>query len=224
MAPRQACPEDVLQWIPWYPDEGLSERQRGAVEAHAADCPRCREEIGLVLGTSQGTGEVPDAEGTLASLWKRIEASSPEPEAAPAPTRRPMAPAARAPRRPRPVGRGGVPAVVAAAALLLVAGAGVVAGLVLSQPGEPVFRTAAEAGAPARAADGPLLEVVFANDAPASRIREALRTLDAQIVAGPTALGRFRVQLPAGADAAAAAERLRSEESDVALFAQPSGP
>ena len=27
------CPMDVLGWIPWYPDQGLGDAERGAVEA-----------------------------------------------------------------------------------------------------------------------------------------------------------------------------------------------
>ena len=41
------CPPDILELIPWYPEDGLSDAERGAVEAHAACCPECRPIRGM---------------------------------------------------------------------------------------------------------------------------------------------------------------------------------
>ena len=48
---ESGCPEDVLAAIAWYPD-GLDAERRGAVEAHAADCSVCREELSFLRGES----------------------------------------------------------------------------------------------------------------------------------------------------------------------------
>ena len=66
--PREACPPDVLEWIPWYPDQGLNDRQRGTVEAHAAGCADCREEISLVLGKATVTATSDTGEFRFAAL------------------------------------------------------------------------------------------------------------------------------------------------------------
>jgi len=83
-----------------------------------------------------------------------------------------------------------------------------------------VYRTATALPAATRA-EGPELEVVLRSDATASQLQTALRAIDAELVAGPTALGRYRVRLPAGADASAAATALRAPETGVASFAEP---
>ena len=63
-ARRMRCPADVLGWIPWYADGGLTERERGAVEAHAAECADCRAELDIVAGRAWSVDgiELPDAE------------------------------------------------------------------------------------------------------------------------------------------------------------------
>jgi len=86
--------------------------------------------------------------------------------------------------------------------------------------GSATYRTATAPPAAARAA-GPELEIVLRSDATASQFNAALRALDAELVAGPTELGRYRVRLPIGADASAAATALRAPETGVASFAEP---
>ena len=86
----------------------------------------------------------------------------------------------------------------------------------------PVFCTIVNTWVPIEMA--PALDVVFADGAPAARITELLRALGGEIAAGPTPLGRYRVRLPAGSDAAAAARRLRSEGAGVVLLAEPALP
>lgn len=75
-APRAQCPEQVLAWIPWYADGLLSERERGAVEAHAAVCADCRTELDIVSGAPwacEGV-ELPDAERIFDEISARIAA------------------------------------------------------------------------------------------------------------------------------------------------------
>ena len=64
--------------------------------------------------------------------------------------------------------------------------------------------------------------MVFREDAKAEEIHSALRAVGGQIVAGPTQLGVYRVQLGTGADLTAAAQSLRGDELGVATFAEPS--
>lgn len=77
-ARRSRCPEDVLGWIPWYADGGLTAREKGAVEAHAALCGDCRAEIDIVAGAPwafEGI-ELPDADRLFGEITARIEAGN----------------------------------------------------------------------------------------------------------------------------------------------------
>ena len=75
---RARCPESVLGWIPWYADGGLTEQERGAVEAHAAECGECRAELDIVAGAPWSTVdlELPDAERLFDEITARIEAEA----------------------------------------------------------------------------------------------------------------------------------------------------
>jgi hypothetical protein len=218
----------VLEWIAWYPDGGLADAQRGAVEAHAAACAACREELAMLRGQTPPLAQAPDAAQLLGRIWSRIEASAGEApreaaqRAAGEPSSASQRPSDRAQRAAGERSSRAPRVLAAAAALALAATAGVVAGTRLGRD-EPLLETAAGAGgAPAAAA--PALDVVFADGAPAARITELLHALGGEIAAGPTPLGRYRVRLPAGSDATAAARRLRSEGAGVVLLAEPALP
>ncbi len=43
------CPTRILGWLPWYPD-GLSDEERGRVEAHVSACAGCRRELAVLQG------------------------------------------------------------------------------------------------------------------------------------------------------------------------------
>lgn len=210
MADAMRCPEDVLGWIPSYPDEGLSEAQRGAVEAHAASCQRCRDEIALVLGEAQPQVDPAETEAAFARVLARTRGAERAPAVRPA-TPRPR-------RRMTPRARLAVAAVLA----LAFAGVGALGALALRHESAPVYRTAAEPEAVV--GDRPLLDVVFRDAADARQIRAALRAVNGQIVAGPTELGRYRVRLGVGADARAAARALAAEDAGVAVYAEPVHP
>lgn len=83
--------------------------------------------------------------------------------------------------------------------------------------------------APAPSATGPLLQVVFDDDLTAGGIRDLLARLGGRVVAGPSDIGVFTVQLDATAattlpsrDPSAAALWLRSQPG--VLLAEPIGP
>jgi hypothetical protein len=217
------CPEEVLAAIAWYPD-GLDADERGAVEAHAADCATCREELAFVRAEGAPLPLRPEAERVYARVLERIDAYEGRARAArPPAATAPLKPALPAPRRGR-AGLGAAPA-RAAAALLLAASLGALATFVvsrLSAPGEVVYQAAGEApevSAPAPAAEL-ALDVVFRPDATAERIHAALRAIGGEIVSGPTQLGVYRVRLAPTADASAAATVLRGEGQGVASFAE----
>jgi hypothetical protein len=212
-----SCPEEVLASIAWYPD-ALDDERRGLVEAHAASCPDCRDELAFVQGASEPeAAPLPgvDAEAVYARVLSRIEAS--EERARPGRT----AP----PRRARSLGGrdvfGARPAALAAAvALAILCGTlGVLGGLVMGADA-PVYQTAQGAPEAAAAPAGPRLEVVLRPDARAEQVQAALRGIGAQVVSGPTQLGVYRLALPVAADAAAAAQVLQGEGRGVATFAQ----
>ena len=227
-APTDApsCPPEILEWLPWYVDDGLAESQRGAVEAHAAQCEACRAEIAMLSG-AMPEHEAPGADAVFADVLARIEASgvvAGHEVAARGP--RVPAPAHRAPprtmtrdRRP-PLGR----IAAAASALLVVAAAGWLAHDFARPDRGSVYRTATDAGAGTGAATGSELDVVFLPDVSIDRINTDLRAIGAVVVAGPSEAGRYRVRLPAGATPAAAAAMLRAEGSGVATFAEPVRP
>lgn len=82
---RLRCPENVLGWIPWYGETGedgrplLDDRQRGAVEAHAAQCPDCRAEIDMIRGAPfEIDFELPDPHRVFDEITERIEAGEAE--------------------------------------------------------------------------------------------------------------------------------------------------
>ncbi|MDH3687105.1 MAG: zf-HC2 domain-containing protein [Myxococcales bacterium] len=205
---KHPCPSEVLDAIPWYPDEGLRPDQIAAVEAHAAECAECRHEIERVQGLPGPVPAAPDADAVYARVLGMIA------EDGPGRVRSRVAPP---PRRSR--WQGWVPRVAAGAAALVAAvmlgayfgGAG--------SPSEPVYRTAAGASAEAGAA----LDVVFRGDASADEIREILQRLEARIVSGPNALGTYRVALSPDAEPNRAARELvgDGEGSGVATFAEP---
>lgn len=203
------CPPEVLGWIAWYPDGSLDDAQRGAVEAHAAGCTACRQELAMLEDGVEPTRQSPDPAQLLERIWQRVDAAEVEPLPVPAHARGRVGAPARPARWLSPL--------AAAAALLIAALAG---WTLASLSGEASYRsaTAPEQGAPA---PSPTLDVVFAKDASAASISALLGSLDAQIVAGPSAIGRYRVQIPPGADPAAIAARLRREGGGVALLAEP---
>jgi hypothetical protein len=214
---ESVCPEAVLASIAWYPDQ-LSAERRGLVEAHAAGCQACRDEISFVQGETPDDVALPDPDEVYARVLARIERSE-------SPGRGAHREVARAPLRGRFVPRRA--ALAAGVALALAFGAaGVLSGRWLERASLPVYEAAGDPQAPAPAPAGtPVLDVVFRTDATADAIHAALRAIGGQVESGPTQIGVYRVRLGAEADAAAAARVLRGDVAGdapgVASFAEP---
>lgn len=216
-----SCPEVVLASIAWYPD-ALSEERRGLVEAHAAQCPACRDEIACVRGEREPEGVPSDAERVYARVLARIEDHEAGLRGGSVRADGPRAPRSRPARRGL---FGARPAALAAglAVALLCGAVGVVGGLWLGAGTAPRYQTAADTGPAASApAAAPALDVVFRPEARSEAIHAALRAIGGQIVSGPTQLGVYRVTLGPSADVAAAARLLRGDGQGVASFAEPS--
>ena len=226
----QTCPPGVLDLLPWYPDEGLTSEERGVVEAHAATCRECRREILDGFHGAKLSADAPSPERVLARVFERIalggatqgDAASTllrvDPTLAPLPIR-------AAPRRetpPRLAGRRRrlrATAWAAAAAVTLAVGSlTTLAAMRLTRTATPVYETAA---VQRDAAAGAQVEVILRDDVSAGQVRSVLSTLGAEIVAGPTALGRYQLRLPTGSDAAVTASALRAEGTGIATFAEP---
>ena len=79
------CPESVLGWIPWYGETDergerlLDVRQRGAVEAHASECPDCRAELDMISGAPfEIDVDLPDPDRVFEEITARIDAGEAE--------------------------------------------------------------------------------------------------------------------------------------------------
>jgi hypothetical protein len=218
------CPPEILEWLAWYADDALPDAQRGAVEAHAAECAECRAELAMLAGAGAPLLDAPHADQVFEKVLARIEAAGVGGGAVEVGGHRTASQARHAPlraplraSRERRIGR-----IAAAAALLVaVASAGWLARDLAGV--DAIYRTASgpAATAPAGATSSAQLDVVFRADASVDRINTNLRALGAVVVSGPSQAGRYRLALPAGSDAAAAAAMLRAEDTGVASFAEP---
>jgi anti-sigma factor RsiW len=218
------CPAEVLDWIPWYVDGGLTDEQAGAVEAHAAACSECRDEIALIEGHEpESMPEIPDPERVWLRVLARIEDDGVPGRGRTSASRAPRAKSApllgaRSGWAPSRRGLAAAAMLVVAFALGLVAGGMSDGGLRPDAAGEVRYE-AASASSPALRREGPSLDVSFRADASVGRITQLLRATGASVVSGPTALGKYRILLPAGADVSAVAAQLMAEEDGVAILA-----
>lgn len=219
------CPDSVVDWIAWYSEGLLPEPARGRIEAHAAECGRCRHEIAMMRGDeAPEVPALPDADAVFGRVLGKIEAahldSTTSPRAtrrehtvAPQPLRRTPERATRSSRTQGWRGR----ALAAAAGLALVAGTiGLIVG---TQNDDPRYATAS-AGGETRAQ----IDAVFSQDASLGTIQAGLRSVGASIVSGPSPGGRFGVALPEGSDPEATAALLREQLGGAALLIEPSLP
>jgi hypothetical protein len=245
-SPQDECPADVLGWIPWYPD-GLEEDQRGAVEAHAAACSACRDEISVLHGNTP-TEATPDPERIYAQVLARMESGQPDKKKGtessgasvsrlPLPDRGEEGARTQEEDPDEPVAlswkrtsaSSSMQRVALAAGLLLALAIGALVGPPILAPeatDNPVYETASasdELGATGSSPGqnpGTSLEIVFREDAPASKINQTLRALGARITGGPSQLGVYRLELGADVDVSAAKKLLTEDRDGVATFAE----
>ena len=190
---RERLHQRVWDLLPWYANGTLLDGERRTVEAHLADCRRCSEEVAacqsLEAVIRQAGQTAPAAHpARLTRLMERIDDEE----------RRPWQGFAALFRATPPLARGAL----AAQLVVLVA----LTGLLVRQsqrpdetaPPAPVYQTLSEsAPAPSPTAR---LRLVFAEGATEQEVRHLLLDIRGQIVAGPSALGVYTVEVPAGPD------------------------
>ena len=219
------CPPEILDWLPWYADDGLSESQRGAVEAHAAQCEACRAELAMLAGDVEPEVDAPDAEHVFAKVLARIEAAG-DSHSVPAAGHLVPAAARRAPPRPssRPFRSRVASRLTVAAALALVGAIGWLSHAWVSRGVDDKYHTVTGPDSMTSTATAGELDLVFRPGVSIERINTDLRAIGAVVISGPSEAGRYRVALPAGSNPAAAAAMLRAEATGVATFAEPVHP
>ena len=200
---RERLHQRVWDLLPWYANGALRDSERRTVEAHLAECPRCREEIAACqrLGEviRQTEPDVPAAHPSrLARLMERID----DEERSHGWRRAVLAPwegLAALVRATPPLAR----AALVVQLVFLVALTGLLLGAPQSwRPSAPPaqeYQTLSES-APAIPAATARLRLVFAERTTEQEVRHLLLDIRGQIVAGPSALGVYTVEVPAGPD------------------------
>lgn len=202
---RERLHKRVWDLLPWYVNGTLLDTERRTVESHLAECPRCRDEIVTCqrLGEAiRQTEEIAPAvhPARLARLMERIDDHERDRgrhwlQALLAPWRG----LASVVRATPPLARGALMAQLAVLAVL--------AGLLLRSPQPPTaapapareYQTLSQNG-PATATATARLRLVFAQGTTEQEVRDLLLGIRGQIVAGPSALGVYTVEIPAGPD------------------------
>ena len=189
--------------LPWIANESAAAKDVAQVEAHLRDCRECQEELEFQRQLRDAI-RAEDAivlapQTSLQKLMQRIDTvedlDDDELEAAPAASVTPIAAARREPARWSrwlPI----------AAAVQGVAIAGLLAAL-WTQSQSHNDLTAGRYGTlttpTATVTRGPVIRVVFTGDVALEDVNRALRTIDAQIIAGPSEAGVYTLGLAAGA-------------------------
>ena len=196
--------------LPWYANGTLARAEAARVDAHLAQCARCRTDLDwqVKLRATQpealaGVGDAGDVERRWSALRERLaaDAAASIPQASQAPAgRTPSSAAARRPIRWMPWAFGLQTALVLALAVF--------AGWSALAPSEP-YRALGAAPASATATANAL--VVFRPDATEQQMRRALRAGDARLVGGPTVTDAYLLQIGSATNTAEAIARLRAQ-------------
>jgi anti-sigma factor RsiW len=193
----------VLDLLPWYANGTLEDVERRVVEIHLAACARCREELAADRRLGESLRQIPESApaphpAQFARLLERLDNSAPETSglrgawAALRGLRDLLTATPRAVRWTLAVQLG---------LLLGVLGGGL---LLLRRPAPPpaVYQTLSDPAPEAPAATA-RLRIVFAPGTTEQEIRDLLLGIRGQITAGPSPLGVYTVDVPAGPDSVA---------------------
>ncbi len=208
------------QLLPWYVNGTLEAAERRRLEEHLADCPACRAELEAEQAVAEalraGAEEAPAPHPQqLERLLERLD-EAPEPQ--PASARRPWT--RLAPRRGWHGWHGWqLLAGLQAAAILAL-------GFLLARGGPapaPAYRTLADPPA-ATAPAGLRVRVVFAPQASMEQVQALLAQVGAGVVAGPSPLGAYTLDIPKAAEAEPPQLLLAVLRANAAVrFAEPVG-
>ena len=187
--------------LPWIANESAAVKDVARVEAHLADCRECQEELEFqrqvrnAIRTEEAVVLAPQT--SLQKLVQRIDTVADmddEPEEAPAVAAELVAVARRGPTRWSrwlPI----------AAAVQSIAITGLLAALwSQSQSHEELNagRYSVLTAPTATVARGPVIRVVFAGNVALDDMNRVLRSIDAQIIAGPSEAGVYTLGLSGG--------------------------
>jgi anti-sigma factor RsiW len=207
---RERLHRRVWDLLPWYANDTLPDGERRTVEAHLAECPRCREEIVACqrLGEAVRQAEETAPAAHPARLVRLMERIDDEERSGGHGWRRavlaPWQGLASLLRATPPVARGAlVVQLVFLVALtgLLVRWSQLPEEAAPAAPPAPAYQTLSEsAPAPATPEMTARLRLVFAEGTTEQEVRSLLLGIRGQIVAGPSALGVYTVEVPAGPD------------------------
>lgn len=180
--PRTMDHDRAFDLLPWLVNGTLPDGDAESVERHVRDCLRCRAELKEQRALHTLVQRHPTVHLSAEEGYERVRDMLDTSPRIPAGGRARAAPRWRA------------PALAAAAAVCAAVGGAVwVASSVDREDRSPQYATLADetAAAPVR------LDVVFSDGTTEEGMRSLLAELDASIVGGPTALGRYTLQLHA---------------------------
>lgn len=186
----------VLDLLPWYANGTLEDVERRVVEVHLAACARCREELAADRRLGESLRQTPETApaphpAQFARLLERLDSDRTGLRGAWAALRDLLTATPRAVRWTLAVQLG----------LVLLLGGGL---LLLRRPAPPpaVYQTLSDPApeTPATPAATARLRVVFAPGTSEEEIRDLLLGIRGQITAGPSPLGVYTVDVPAGPD------------------------
>ena len=215
--------DTVRELLPWYVRQNLTPSDQARVERHLGNCPDCADALAQDVALAQLFDQRAEpvwqpSEAHFERLMAMIDADA---GLAEAPADAPEPDTRRAVRQqPRRSSdwlewlRALPNAIRWTLALETFAIAGLAMALILPrmapEPSEPgLFQTYSQETAPTPADAGPRLRVVFAPTTQVADVLTLTRSVSAQIVAGPSALGVYTLELGAGQTAEAAIKTLR---------------
>jgi hypothetical protein len=184
--------------LPWIANESASARDVARVEAHLRDCRECREELEFqrqlrnAIRSEEAVVLAPQT--SLQKLMQRIdtvEDVDDEPEAAPANT-------VVVPRRAAARWSRWLPIAAAVQGIIIT---GLLAALWMQSPDTLTAARYTMLLTPEKpVAHGQVIRVVFAGDVALDDMNRVLRSIDAQVIGGPSKADVYTLGLAAGAD------------------------
>ncbi|MBB6095891.1 putative anti-sigma-YlaC factor YlaD [Povalibacter uvarum] len=180
---HRALHREIWNLLPWHVNGTLNERQASRVEKHLAECAECRSEYTSQQALQQHLREddsvVQTPHASLRKLMARIEQDD-------------QAPADREPGQSRRT-RWLVAAVVVQAVGLITL-SGVMTWKLQSVRSEPRYATVSSAAVPT--SNAVAARVVFSPSMATGDLVSLLRSMEAQIVAGPSEAGVYTLAFP----------------------------
>lgn len=178
--------EEVSEFLPWFVNGTLNEREQSMVNDHLPGCSECKQEVKMLLETSKlfnaQAGYSADSFGRARrDFLQQLQVSSEG-------------------KANRSTGRWIMPATMAACLVIAALMIGP-----MSQK-EDSFETLGNTAS----SSGHVIQLVFQPHTPEKSIRSLVLGDQGQLISGPTAKGVYRLELPLDRDPQWALERLRN--------------